>query len=83
MGLSVRRKKPRALRKIVGHQMQLVTPGIRPAGSASGDQKRIMTPSRAIAAGADYLVVGRPITEATDPLRAAEAIQAEIAQSVG
>jgi orotidine-5'-phosphate decarboxylase len=72
-----------SLRKIVGHQMQLVTPGIRPAGSASGDQKRIMTPSRAIAAGADYLVVGRPITEATDPLRAAEAIQDEIAQSVG
>src|SRR6476660_1346170 len=71
------------LRKIVGHQMQLVTPGIRPAGSASGDQKRIMTPSRAITAGADYLVVGRPITEATDPLRAAEAIQAEIAQSAG
>jgi orotidine-5'-phosphate decarboxylase len=71
------------LRKIVGHQMQLVTPGIRPAGSASGDQKRIMTPSRAITAGADYLVVGRPITEATDPLRAAEAIQAEIAQSLG
>ena len=56
-----------ALRKIVGHQMQLVTPGIRPAGAASGDQKRIMTPARAIAAGADYLVVGRPITEAADP----------------
>ena len=72
-----------SLRKIVGHQMQLVTPGIRPAGSASGDQKRIMTPSRAIAAGADYLVVGRPITEAADPLRAAEAIQAEIAQALG
>jgi orotidine-5'-phosphate decarboxylase len=72
-----------SLRKIVGHQMQLVTPGIRPAGSASGDQKRIMTPSRAITAGADYLVVGRPITEATDPLRAAEAIQAEIVQSLG
>jgi len=71
------------LRKIVGHQMQLVTPGIRPAGSASGDQKRIMTPSRAITAGADYLVVGRPITEATDPRRAAEAIQAEIVQSLG
>jgi orotidine-5'-phosphate decarboxylase len=72
-----------SLRKIIGHQMQLVTPGIRPAGSASGDQKRIMTPSRAITAGADYLVVGRPITEATDPLRAAEAIQAEIVQSLG
>ena len=48
------------LRKIVGHQMNLVTPGIRPAGAATGDQKRIMTPARAIAAGADYLVVGRP-----------------------
>src|SRR6476659_1658033 len=72
-----------SLRKIIGHQMQLVTPGIRPAGSASGDQKRIMTPSRAITAGADYLVVGRPITEATDPLRAAEAIQGEIVQSLG
>src|ERR1700754_2440660 len=51
-----------ALRKIVGHQMALVTPGIRPAGSEIGDQKRIMTPARAIAAGSDYLVVGRPIT---------------------
>src|SRR5580692_8067878 len=52
-----------ALRKIVGHQMSLVTPGIRPAGAASGDQKRIMTPSRAIAAGFDYLVVGRSVME--------------------
>jgi orotidine-5'-phosphate decarboxylase len=72
-----------ALRKIVGHQMMLVTPGIRPAGSASGDQKRIMTPSRAIAAGADYLVVGRPILEGADPKAAAEAIQAEIARALG
>jgi orotidine-5'-phosphate decarboxylase len=68
-----------ALRKIVGHQMNLVTPGIRPAGSEVGDQKRIMTPARAIAAGADYLVVGRPITGAADPKAAAEAIHAEIA----
>jgi|SRR5579859_1562614 len=67
------------LRKCVGHKMSLVTPGIRPAGSATGDQKRIMTPSRAIAAGSDYLVVGRPVTEAADPRAAAEAIQAEIA----
>jgi orotidine-5'-phosphate decarboxylase len=68
-----------ALRKVVGHQMHLVTPGIRPAGSEVGDQKRIMTPARAIAAGADYLVVGRPITGAADPRAAAEAIHAEIA----
>ena len=66
------------LRKIVGQKMSLVTPGIRPAGAATGDQKRIMTPARAIAAGADYLVVGRPILEAADPKAAAEAIVAEI-----
>jgi orotidine-5'-phosphate decarboxylase len=71
-----------ALRKIVGHQMHLVTPGIRPAGAATGDQKRIMTPARAIAAGADYLAVGRPITEAADPKAAADAIQAEIKQAL-
>jgi orotidine-5'-phosphate decarboxylase len=70
------------LRRIVGHQMNLVTPGIRPAGGAAGDQKRIMTPGRAIAAGSDYLVVGRPIMEASDPKAAAEAIQAEIAQAL-
>ena len=68
-----------ALRAIVGDQMSLVTPGIRPAGNSSGDQKRIMTPARAIAAGANYLVVGRPIVEAADPKAAATAIVAEIA----
>src|SRR5246500_234088 len=67
-----------ALRKIVGHQMRLVTPGIRPAGSWTGDQKRIMPPARAIAAGSDYLVIGRPIMEAADPKAAAEAVVAEI-----
>jgi orotidine-5'-phosphate decarboxylase len=72
-----------ALRAIVGNQMCLVTPGIRPAGSASGDQKRIMTPSRAIAAGADYLVVGRPVMDAADPKAAAESIQDEIARALG
>src|ERR1700710_2930818 len=72
-----------ALRKIVGHQISLVTPGIRPAGAATGDQKRIMTPARAIAAGADYLVVGRPIIEASDPKAAADAVVAEIAQARG
>ena len=70
------------LHKIVGHQMRLVTPGIRPAGAATGDQKRIMTPGRAISAGADYLVVGRPIVEAADPEAAAEAIQTEIKQAL-
>jgi orotidine-5'-phosphate decarboxylase len=69
------------LRQLVGSKMALVTPGIRPAGSATGDQKRIMTPAKAIAAGADYLVVGRPITEASDPKAAAEAIVGEIAQA--
>ncbi|MDX3971855.1 MAG: orotidine-5'-phosphate decarboxylase [Bradyrhizobium sp.] len=71
-----------ALRKIVGHQMSLVTPGIRPAGTPTGDQKRVMTPGRAIAAGADYLVVGRPILDASDPKAAADAIQAEIVQAL-
>lgn len=70
------------LHKIVGHQMHLVTPGIRPTGAATGDQKRIMTPGRAIAAGADYLVVGRPVLEAANPKAAADAIHAEISQSL-
>jgi orotidine-5'-phosphate decarboxylase len=69
------------LRKIVDHRMTLVTPGIRPAGADSGDQKRIMTPAAAIAAGADYLVVGRPIVDAADPQAAAQAVVAEIAEA--
>ncbi|HEY7296374.1 MAG TPA: orotidine-5'-phosphate decarboxylase [Xanthobacteraceae bacterium] len=68
-----------ALRPIIGPQMVLVTPGIRPAGTDPGDQKRIMTPAAAIAAGADYLVVGRPILAAPDPRAAADAIVEEIA----
>jgi orotidine-5'-phosphate decarboxylase len=71
------------LRGLVGRGMVLVTPGIRPAGSASGDQKRIMTPAHAIEAGADYLVVGRPVLEAGDPKAAAETIVAEIEQAMG
>jgi orotidine-5'-phosphate decarboxylase len=78
-GLVCSPEEAAALRKLVGHQMCLVTPGIRPSGSATGDQKRIMTPARAIAAGADYLVIGRPVLEAADPKAAAEAIVAEIA----
>ena len=68
------------LRGIVGPKMFLVTPGIRPTGAERGDQKRIMTPAAAIAAGADYLVVGRPILGAADPKAAAQSIVAEIAQ---
>ena len=67
------------VRAIVGDRLSLVTPGIRPAGADAGDQKRIATPAAAIAAGADYLVVGRPIIAAPDPKAAAEAIVAEIA----
>ena len=81
-GLVCSPEEAEALRKIVGHRMHLVTPGIRPAGSSSDDQKRIMTPARAIAAGADYLVVGRPVLEAADPRAAADGIQAEIAQAL-
>jgi orotidine-5'-phosphate decarboxylase len=80
-GLVCSPEEAASLRKIVGHQMALVTPGVRPAGAAAGDQKRVMTPARAIAAGADYLVVGRPILEAPDPKAAADAIVAEIAQA--
>jgi orotidine-5'-phosphate decarboxylase len=69
------------VRAIVGGKVRLVTPGIRPAGAEAGDQKRVMTPSAAIAAGADYLVVGRPIITAADPQAAAAAIVEEIARA--
>jgi orotidine-5'-phosphate decarboxylase len=67
------------LRAEVGEDIILVTPGIRPGGEGSGDQKRVATPGRAIADGADYLVVGRPIAGAADPRGVVEAIVAEIA----
>jgi len=66
------------VRGMVGPDMAIVTPGIRPAGSAIGDQKRVMGPAAAIAAGASHLVVGRPITAAPDPAAAARAILAEM-----
>jgi orotidine-5'-phosphate decarboxylase len=66
------------LRASLGRDFLLVTPGIRPAGSEVGDQSRILTPARAIAAGADYLVVGRPITQAPDPVTALQSINDEI-----
>ena len=59
--------------------MALVTPGVRPAGSALGDQKRVMGPREALDAGASHLVIGRPITAAPDPVAAYAAIEAEIA----
>jgi orotidine-5'-phosphate decarboxylase len=62
----------------MGSEFALVTPGIRPAGSDSGDQRRVMTPAQAIAAGADYLVIGRPITRAPNPLQALKDITLEI-----
>jgi len=68
-----------AVRGIVGPGMAVVTPGIRPAGAAHGDQKRVMTPADAIRAGASHLVVGRPIVGAADRRAAAQAILAEMA----
>jgi len=67
------------LRDAVGNKLVLVCPGIRPVGAADGDQKRVATPAAAIRAGADYLVVGRPVIAASDPKAAAAAIVAEIA----
>ena len=66
------------LRETLGEGFLKVTPGIRPAGSVAGDQKRVLTPTQARAAGAHYLVIGRPITQAADPLAALLAIEAEI-----
>ena len=60
-------------------QLQLVTPGIRPAGSSADDQKRILTPAQALAAGSDYLVIGRPISQAAEPQAALNAVLAELA----
>jgi orotidine-5'-phosphate decarboxylase len=68
-------------RALVGSALLLVTPGVRPAGAALGDQKRVATPSEAFSRGADHIVVGRPILAAPDPRVAAQAIQAEIAAS--
>jgi len=70
------------IKQVCGPEFVTVTPGIRPAGSSANDQTRIMTPEQAIRSGADYLVVGRPITAASDPMDATKRILAEIASAV-
>jgi orotidine-5'-phosphate decarboxylase len=81
-GIVLSAEEAQAMRAIIGPDMLLVTPGIRQAAGEVGDQKRVTTPARAIAAGADYLVVGRPVTQAADPRAAAEAFVAEIASAL-
>ena len=78
-GLVASAAEAAGVRQAVGKEMILATPGIRSAGAAIGDQKRVATPASAISAGADYLVVGRPIATAPDPRAAAASIVAEIA----
>lgn len=70
------------IRQAVGSEFKLVTPGIRPADSTADDQRRISTPVQAIEAGSDYLVIGRPVTQASDPLKVLESINLEI-ESIG
>jgi orotidine-5'-phosphate decarboxylase len=82
-GLILSAEEASVIRASVGNKMILVTPGIRQEGSTAADQKRTTTPAAAIAAGADYLVVGRPVTQAKNPREAAAAIVAEIACALG
>jgi orotidine-5'-phosphate decarboxylase len=78
-GLVLSAHEAKAIRALFGKDLLLVTPGIRPEGGNAAGQKRTMTPAQAIAAGADYLVIGRPVTRAADPCEAAEAILVETA----
>jgi orotidine-5'-phosphate decarboxylase len=80
-GLILSPEELTATRALVGEEMLLVTPGVRPAGSALGDQKRFATPTEALKRGADHLVIGRPVLAAPDPREAARAIQREIAEA--
>jgi len=81
-GLVLSAHEAKAVRARFGTELLLVTPGIRPEGKDAAGQKRTMTPAAAIAAGADYLVAGRPVTRAEDPCAAAEAILAEMAATL-
>lgn len=80
-GIVTSPREAAALRKFLGHGMAIVTPGIRPAGGDTHDQKRIATPAEAITAGASHIVVGRPITHAADPTQAALGIIREMEQT--
>ena len=71
-------KEAKMLREVLGEDELIVTPGVRPAGSAKGDQSRVTTPAEAFANGASHIVVGRPITAASDPISAFRAIAAEV-----
>jgi orotidine-5'-phosphate decarboxylase len=82
-GLVASAQEAARLRQSLGSRFTLVTPGIRPAGGESADQARVVTPGAAIRSGADYLVVGRPITQAGDPRQAAQAIVEEIELACG
>jgi orotidine-5'-phosphate decarboxylase len=81
-GLVCSAEESGALRRLLGPEPLLVTPGIRPAGTAVGDQKRIATPEAALRSGASYLVVGRPITQAANPKAAVESILASMAAAL-
>ena len=78
-GLVASAQEAGALRQEFGHDFTIVTPGVRPAGSGHDDQARVVTPAEAIAAGATHIVVGRPITEASDPAAEARAILGQLA----
>ena len=68
-------------KQVFGQEFKLVTPGIRPQGSEAGDQRRIMTPEQALAAGVDYMVIGRPVTQSVDPAQTLKAINASLQRS--
>ena len=80
-GVVASAREAAAIREKYGDQLKIVTPGVRPKGASADDQKRIVTPAEAISAGADYLVVGRPIIAAENPADAARTITAEIANA--
>jgi orotidine-5'-phosphate decarboxylase len=80
-GLVASAKEAPELRRELGNDFAIVTPGVRPAGTAAGDQARVLTPKQAIAAGATYLVVGRPILEAANPAQAAASIVSDIGEA--